>query len=215
MGGWQTTPCINSPCITWICMQKTGNETHLQEGLRFYEQLRQTFPDRDDFLDSSWFRPALVPLWPWRQGENTAGLCPARGTCSSSGLTVPCISPPSSGWVVCRRIWGKPRKRTSFFHQIVTTHPYDYYAIRARMHLQRGPQAYQEFHPDTTRKRHYDRPLLQANAMTAPWPVTLAIIGACARPCSLASMRRCCNPMWRQRPGSFPRRAWKRCRSTS
>ena len=126
---------------------ETGNEAHLAEGLRFYERLRQMFPEREEFLDSSWFRPALY-LYGYGGQEKIPQAFALLEELERQR--------PNGPLHLAALFWlgrlseeqGKAQEARAFFNQIIVASRYDYYAIRARLHLQRGSQASQELHPD-------------------------------------------------------------------
>jgi soluble lytic murein transglycosylase-like protein len=118
----------------------SGNKKDLDEGLRLYAQLHKDFKDRDDFIDSSFFRPAmaLYSRGDHEQVKNAIALLQELE-----------MERPYGPLHLAALFWlgrfnedlGQDSKAKEYFNRIIKESPYDYYAIRARMHLHLGKSA--------------------------------------------------------------------------
>ena len=116
-----------------------GNDQALEKALGFFEQLRN-FKGPNDFLDSSMFRPAIALYTRGRPGDiqKASSLLQQLEKERPSGP----LHLASLFWLgrMAAELGDRPTSE-GYFTQIIREKPYDYYAIRARMHLHLGNDA--------------------------------------------------------------------------
>lgn len=118
----------------------SGGRQYLEQGIQLYTQLQDNFKERDDFIDSSFLKPALA-LYS-RRGK-------AEIKRAAALLQKLEKERPFGPLHLCALFWlgrfhedlGQEQEANRYFSQIIQETPYDYYAIRARMHLHLGNKA--------------------------------------------------------------------------
>jgi tetratricopeptide (TPR) repeat protein len=111
--------------------------------MELFEKIRK-YKDRDDYIDSSWFIPAIAFYTRGKSGDRE------KATDLLNTLEKNRPAGPSHlqalFWLGrIKEEGGDQDKAAKYFNRIIDEMPYDYYAVRARMHLNLGPQANSEF----------------------------------------------------------------------
>jgi soluble lytic murein transglycosylase-like protein len=143
-----------------------GSNTDLEEALRLFAQLRE-FKGPNDFLDSLRFKPAM-------------GLY-SRGSAGDIQRAPALLlelekERPWGPFHLQTLFWlgrmsaeaGDEEKAKYYFKRIIEESPYDYYAIRARMHLNLGNRASKEIQLDSQTKEDLRAAFLQSRNASSP-----------------------------------------------
>jgi soluble lytic murein transglycosylase-like protein len=118
----------------------SGNRQYLEKGIQLYTQLQDNFQERDDFIDSSFLRPAIALYSRGGQAEIKRAVTLLQNLEEAR---------PIGPMHLCALFWlgrfhedlGQTEEANRYFAQIIKETPYDYYAIRARQHLHLGKAA--------------------------------------------------------------------------
>jgi tetratricopeptide (TPR) repeat protein len=119
----------------------------LDAALGLFAQLRRDYPDREDYIDSSRFKPALALYThgkPEELRQATALLQKLEKARPDGPLHLAALF--WLGRIAAES--GQDQQARTYFATIIKECPYDYYATRARMHLNLGNQAARQFNPD-------------------------------------------------------------------
>ena len=129
-------------------------EPDLEHALPYYEKLRN-FQGPNDYQDSAYYLPALGLLGRGREGDFDA----------ADQLLDDYVKRYPDGVFRLRCLFWRGRiaehKNNSkaaqdFFQQVIAEAPYDYYALRARMHLEEGPKAVRRDLPAADSKTRHE-----------------------------------------------------------
>lgn len=112
---------------------ESGDRQYLEKGIQLYTQLQEKFEDRDDFIDSSFLKPAMALYSRGGKAEIK------RAAALLQKLEK---ERPFGPMHLCALFWlgrfhedlGQEEEANGYFKQIIQESHYDYYAIRARMH---------------------------------------------------------------------------------
>ncbi len=133
----------------------TKDDKYLDQALVFFQKIRKV-KGQDDYLDSSWFQPAMAF---YARGK------PEDRQKAADLLQQLIKKRPTGPLRVAASFWlgrmaaesGETAKSEKNFRRVIHDFPFDYYAIRARMHLHRRNEAATEIQPDpATRKELQD-----------------------------------------------------------
>jgi soluble lytic murein transglycosylase len=133
----------------------TKDDTYLDRALDFFQKIRKV-KGQNDYLDSSWFQPAMTF---YARGK------PEDRQQATKLLQDLIKKRPSGPLRVAASFWlgrmaaesGDTAQSEKYFRQVIQDFPFDYYAIRARMHLHLLNKAATEIQPDqATRKELQD-----------------------------------------------------------
>jgi len=129
----------------------TGDGQRLEQALEFFQKI-QKFQDRDDYLDSSWFQPAMALYARGKPGDRQKAMDLLQELVNNR---------PSGPLQLGAFFWlgrmaaesGDKTESEKYFQRVIHDFPFDYYAVRARMHLHQKDEAVSEIQPDkATRK---------------------------------------------------------------
>jgi tetratricopeptide (TPR) repeat protein len=129
-------------------------EPDLERALPYYEQLRQ-FQGSNDYQDSAYYLPALGLLGRGREGDFDA----------ADQLLDAYVQRYPDGVFRLRCLFWRGRiaehknnakAAQDFFKKVIAEAPYDYYALRARMHLEEGRKAIKQDLPDANSKTRHE-----------------------------------------------------------
>lgn len=124
----------------------TKDDKYLDQALDFFQKIRKV-KGQDDYLDSSWFQPAMAF---YARGK------PEDRQKAADLLQNLVKKRPSGPLRVAAFFWlgrlaaesGDTAKSEKYFQRVIYDFPFDYYAIRARMHLHLRNKAATEIQPD-------------------------------------------------------------------
>jgi soluble lytic murein transglycosylase-like protein/TolA-binding protein len=122
----------------------TDNLQDLIAAQKLFKQLRDNFPNREEHIDFSWFKPAMA-LYATKNPEKATALLKELEEARANGP----LHLAAVFWLGRMAAEaGKEHEARSYFETIIRECPYNYYATRARMHLHLGNQAARQFGPD-------------------------------------------------------------------
>ena len=121
-------------------------EPDFYRSIRLFQSIRR-FQDRDDYLDASWFWPAMAHYSRQAEGDREKAVRLLQELEKAR---------PNGPFHLRALFWlgrlaedaGDQARAGQYFHQIIQEMPYSYYGIRARLHLSAGPAASRQFWVD-------------------------------------------------------------------
>lgn len=127
------------------------NTQDLEKGRELFAKLRKDYPDRDQYIDCSWFKPAMA-LYARGEPEDLRQAMTYLQELEEARPTGP-LHLAALFWLGRMAAEsGQDERARAYFFTIIKECPYDYYAIRARLHLNLGKQASKQLELDAKTK---------------------------------------------------------------
>ena len=150
----------------------TGDDNHLDQALGFFQKI-QKVKDQDDYLDSSWFQPAVAFYARGKPGDRTKAMDLLQELVNNR---------PDGPLQLAAFFWlgrmaaesGDTTTSKEYFGKVIHDSPFDYYAIRARMHLNRGNEATAEVYPDQATRKELQEKYAAARKQVAVSPPVIS-----------------------------------------
>ena len=130
----------------WRIYENTSDVEEIESALRYFADVRN-FEGDNDWLNSAYYQPALALILRNRPED----LQEAVRLLEELNIRNPMgpLHRHAAFWRARILEWqDDPEAARSLFSKIVEERPYDYYALRSRMHLQMGPAAAGRLWPD-------------------------------------------------------------------